>query len=801
MNGEQPKNHASPTLPSHDHLLPRHSPSTVSRSLLTIHRPLTPVLYALTIFLSAFLLFLVQPMIGKYILPWFGGGPGVWTTCLLFFQTLLLGGYGYAHLITTRLRPRAQAVTHLLLLLFCLAWLPIIPSTAWKPGAADEPTLRILLLLTATLGLPYLLLSATGPLLQRWFSLSHPGTSPYRLYALSNVGSLLALLGFPFAIEPAFARATQAWGWSVLFVVFVLLCGVCAWRIRQLSLPAPSDVSPDVPEKEAETADAPTLGQRALWLGYPAVASVLLVATTSKLCVDVAIIPFLWVLPLTLYLLSFILCFDHPRWYRRTWFTALFVPAAVAIVYHVSLGLHAPMLQQLIVYNGALFVACMICHGEAYLLRPAPRHLTRFYLHLSAGGALGGFFVAVVAPLIFKDYFELHLGYWLLALILALVCLTQKIRAIALGLSLGTVVGVVLLPWFFFKKSAEAGLWGQIRDYLGTYHAVYSDYRWWAAAVLLLTAWTLREILRPGAREWRRNLALLPLALTALLGTVFGLLIADSGDELVASARNFYGTLKVRPYGDAGTDSESLMLSHGITTHGMQFARPAYRGWPTTYYGEKSGIGLALNLAKPGSEGRHFGFVGLGAGTLASYGKKGDHLRFYEINPAVLRLARENFSFLSDTAGELKIVLGDARLSLENELAHDAPQAFDVLALDAFSSDAIPIHLLTREAMDLYLQHLKPGGVIAVHISNRHLDLRPVVEAHAKDLGLHLATISHNPQPNEWWLYRSTWVLLSRDATVLAQKEFQDAADATTDDMADLVRWTDDRASLLGVFR
>jgi len=765
------------------------------------------VLYAATIFLSAFLLFLVQPMIGKYILPWFGGGPGVWTSCLLFFQTLLLGGYAYAHFTSTRLKPRAQAITHLVLLLFCLAWLPVIPNAGWKPAAGDEPTLRILLLLTATLGLPYLLLSATGPLLQRWFSLAHPGASPYRLYALSNVGSLLALLGFPFAIEPAFARATQAWGWSVLFVVFVVLCGVCAWRIRQLTPVADTPAS-EPPEPTAtagsdaeHTTTKPSLGHKALWLAFPAVASVLLVATTSKLCVDVAVIPFLWVLPLALYLLSFILCFDHPRWYRRGVLAALFVPACVALAYYVSLGLHAPMVQQLIAYNGALFIACMICHGEVYRLRPAPRHLTSFYLHLSAGGALGGFFVAVVAPLVFKDYFELHLGLWLLAYLVAIVCLTQRARAIALGVGVGTLIGVALLPLFFLQKPEGEGLWAQVRNYLGTYHAVYADYRWWAAAVLLILAWSLRDTIRPGSREWRQRYAVLPLGLATMLGAVFLMQVHGADVGLTASTRNFYGTLKVRPYGEENSDSETIMLSHGITTHGMQFVREVYRYWPTTYYGARSGIGLALDHAEPTTGGRHFGFVGLGAGTLATYGLPGDRLRFYEINPDVLRLAREQFSFLSHTAGELKIVLGDARLSLESELAYGAPQNFDVLALDAFSSDAIPIHLLTREAFELYLRHMKGDGVIAVHISNRHLDLRPVVEAAAKDLGLHLCTISDHPKPEDWWLYRSTWMLLSRDATRFAHQDFQNADDEASDATAELIRWTDDRASLLGVWR
>ncbi|WP_415908423.1 spermidine synthase [Oleiharenicola sp. Vm1] len=756
------------------------------------------MLYALTIFLGAFLLFLVQPLIGKYILPWFGGGPGVWTTCLLFFQTLLLAGYAYAHFTSTRLKPRTQALTHLVLLALSLAWLPIIPDTAWKPAAGDEPTRRILLLLTATLGLPYLLLSATGPLLQRWFSLRHPGQSPYRLYALSNVGSLLALLGYPFAIEPLLARSTQAWGWSAALVLFAGLCGACAWQIRRADPPAPA--APATADDDT-AADQPTRLQRFFWLALPAVASVLLVATTSKLCVDVAVIPFLWVLPLALYLLSFILCFDHPRWYARGVFAALFVLACVAVGYFVSSGLHAPIAQQITGYCAALFVACMICHGEAYRLRPAPRHLTSFYLHLATGGALGGFFVAVVAPLVFNDYYELHLGYWALAYLLAALALVQRSRTIVLGIGAGTLAGVALLPLFFLGRATEPGPLAQLKNYYATYHAFYVEYRWWAAAVLLVLLWSLRGAIRARDDEWRVRFSFLPLALTALLGAVFFIQITGTNAGLIDASRNFYGTLKVRPFGEPGSISYSYLLSHGITTHGLQFARPPYNTWATTYYGPKSGIGLALEHAAPKPGGRRFGFVGLGAGTLAAYGQAGDQLRIYEINPAVLHLARERFTYLTQTAADVKIVLGDARLAMEDELAHDAPQHFDVLALDAFSSDAIPVHLLTAEAFAVYLKHLQPDGVIAVHISNRYLDLRPVVEALAQRYQLSLVTLSNNPKDDEWWLYRTTWMLLSRDPLKFAHADFQDAADEPPDETAQTILWTDDRASLVGILR
>ena len=763
------------------------------------------MLYALTIFLGAFLLFLVQPLIGKYILPWFGGSPGVWTACLLFFQTLLLAGYAYAHLTSTRLRPRAQAIVHLVLLALALAWLPIIPDSAWKPGPGDEPTRRILLLLVATLGLPYVLLSATGPLVQRWFHLSHPDKSPYRLYALSNAGSLLALVAFPFALEPLVSRTAQAWAWSAGLVVFVGLGAICAWRIIRLNPtgegiaalePAP-DHSADLP---GTVSQKPTLSDRFFWLALPAVASVLLMATTSKLCTDVAVIPFLWVLPLALYLLSFILSFDHPRWYARGVFAGLFVVACVVVGYLLSTGAHSAILGQVAGYCAALFVACMICHGEAYRLRPDPGYLTSFYLHLAAGGALGGLFVAVAAPVLFTDTFELHLGYWLLAYLVGTIALLNRDREPVLGAAVGVGVAALLLPALHLGPATSDGVLARLKLYATAGRAFYTEYWPWTVAVLMLAAWCVPGLGRRAA-DWKPRFALLPLGLTGVFGAFLFLQATGGRENLIEASRNFYGTLKVRSYGDPGSISHNYLLSHGVTTHGLQFARPPYETWTTTYYGPQSGIGLALDLAEPTTGGRHIGLVGLGAGTLAAYGMPGDKLRLYEINPAVLTLARERFTFLRHTAAEVKIVLGDARLTMEDELRHGAPQQFDVLALDAFSSDAIPVHLLTVEAFELYLQHMKPDGLIAVHISNRYLDLRPVVEALAKHFQLHYATISHDPKEDEWWLYRTTWVLLSRDAARIQAESLQEVADAASDETAELVLWTDDHASLLRVLK
>lgn len=791
-------------------------------------------LYALTIFTGAFLLFLVQPLIGKYILPWFGGSPGVWTTCLLFFQALLLGGYAYAHFTSTRLTPRVQATVHLVLLGIALLWLPIIPDSRWMPVDGDAPTKRILLLLTATLGLPYLLLSATGPLLQRWFHLAHPEKSPYRLYALSNVGSLLALLGYPFLIEPIASRTSQAWGWSIALAGFVVLCGICAWQVRRrpdwtAPTPRPADAPPvelklpraatseSVVESAAPiepapattggvgvaasapaSAAAPTAADKFMWLTLPAIASVLLVATTNKICIDVAVIPFLWVVPLALYLLSFILCFDHPRWYVRDMFVALLAVSCALTAHLLHVRSSAPLPFQLGGYLATLFVACMVCHGELYRLRPAPQHLTSFYLYLAAGGALGGLFVAVGAPALFIDYFELPLGLWLLAYLVAVLCLLKRSRELANGVALGTLMAVLLVPaWQTTPTEPGAVEW--LRAFGETFGTFYSEHWEWTALVIGALAYSY---LRRGPSDvWRPRLAIYPLVLSAVLGAVLFLQARQGRDNLIEASRNFYGTLKVRAYGEPESLSRNYVLAHGITTHGLQMIRPPYNRWATTYYGATSGVGLALDHAEPTTGGRHFGLVGLGVGTLAAYGMPGDRLRIYEINPDVLKLARERFTYLSDTPAELNIVMGDARLSMENELKTGAPQQFDVLALDAFSSDAIPVHLLTVEAFEVYLRHMKPDGVIAVHVSNRYLDLRPVVEALAKHFQLHLATIADNPKDEDWWLYRTTWMLLSRASERIDIPAIRDVADEPSDDTAELVLWTDDHASLFKVMR
>ncbi len=754
--------------------------------------------FALSIFTGAFLLFQVQPLIGKYILPWFGGSPGVWTTCLLFFQTLLLGGYAYAHLSSKLLKPRGQTVLHLALLLLALAFLPITPAESWKSRLSGEPTLHILLLLTATIGLPYFVLSATGPLMQQWFSVTRPGVSPYRLYALSNIGSLLALLSYPIFFEVKFSRQEQAVMWSVGLGGFVLLA---AWSARQVwrhtAAPgASSDSGPTLSSPlSALSASAPPLRRdQLLWIALPAIASVLLLATTNKLCQEVAVIPFLWVLPLALYLLTFVICFDHARWYHRGSFAALLAIGIACVCALLEAGSDAPMKLQIAGYSGTLFVACMICHGELYQLKPPPPQLTSYFLFISAGGALGGLLVAVVAPAVFNEYLELELGFIALGIAFVALCFRHRSRALALGAVVGALSATFVVPALSSTFDGSDGLLAELLKFYRI-HAVTLCF-----SVLAVLACVFDFRRGVSVAGWRHTLGLPVACLVVGLGYTFvRQMTAVEPVAVLRAFRNFYGTLKVLNYSPLDPTENYHLLMHGATTHGLQFVAPERAFMPTSYYGTTSGVGLALNhftdLGK-----KRFGVVGLGTGSLAAYGKAGDSLRLYEINPAVERLARTSFSYLAKCPAQVDVVMGDARLEMERELAAGHPQAFDVLALDAFSSDAIPVHLLTQEAFATYLKHLTPGGVIAIHISNRYLDLQPVVERLAQHFGLATACISDDTE-EDWWVYSTTWMLVTNDRALLARPEIAAVTIAPKKDARPAALWTDDNANLYSIMK
>jgi SAM-dependent methyltransferase len=686
-------------------------------------------LYALTIFLSAFLLFQVQPLIGKYILPWFGGGPTIWTTCMLFFQMVLLAGYAYAHLVRTHLKERRQAVVHAALLVGAVLLLPIAPSAAWKPEEAGDPTWRILLVLAASVGVPYFALSATSPLLQAWFSVTHPGRSPYRLYALSNAGSLLALASYPFLIEPELRLKTQTLAWSAGFVVFVIFGALCALRLWRAE---PAAAAAEAPAGEAPSAPRPGWGTWVLWLLLPACGSVMLLAVTNQMCMDVGVVPFLWVLPLSLYLLSFIVVFNNERAYWRPVFWPLLAAAAGVMIYVLFRGVYLGILWQVAGHSAVLFVCCMVCHGELARLKPDPRRLTAFYLMSSAGGAVGGLLVTIVAPLVFSGYRELHYGL--------IACLTL------------------------------------------------------AAAAYLHERWV-----RGQERPVWKFIVFTAASLAVVIGTLIGLgyQIRAELESTVSMTRNFYGVLQVEQHGSDYFGDLRYILRHGRILHGCQYASGVLRRKPTEYYWEKTGVGLSILNRRPGSPLR-VGVVGLGTGTLAAYGREGDVYRFYEINPQVQRLATTQFTYLKDNGARCEVVLGDARLSLERE----PPQQYDVLALDAFTSDAIPIHLLTLEAFEIYQRHLKPDGILAVHISNRFLDLRPVVVGLAQHLGMASAII-HSGDENKTEYSPATWVLVTRDRAFLESPAIEPSViTSAAEDKPFTPRvWTDDYSDLLSLVK
>ncbi|HYX64994.1 MAG TPA: fused MFS/spermidine synthase [Burkholderiales bacterium] len=665
------------------------------------------MLYAGTIFLSSFLLFLVQPLIARLILPWFGGSAAVWTTCMLFFQALLVAGYAYAHALG-KLGGRRQAIVHSVLLAGALLTLPIAPSAAWKPTGGDEPTTGILLLLGVSVGLPYFVLASTSPLIQLWFSRARPGENPYRLFALSNLASLIALLGYPFAVEPLLAGREQVSGWSWAFVAYAALCALLAWRTPPANAATEATARPPI---------APS--RYAWWLALSTTGSLLLLAVTNHLTQNVASVPLLWLVPLTLYLLTFIVAFEGRGWYRPrlVW---PFVTAALAGTAWllVDTDLHYRLGLQLGVFLPALFAGCLFCHGELYRLRPPPAQLTAFYLTVAAGGALGGLLVAVVAPVVFDGYYELGIGLAALALLAAL-------------------------------RMPELGRLPQLAS---------------LAALLGIAACAAYDGLRD-----RRDVRL--------------------------AERSFYGVLHVKEYAP-GEEGHLRRLVHGTIMHGEQYMHGELRRLITTYYTPSSGIGAAIE-SKQGHPVK-VAVIGLGAGTIAAYGRAGDVYRFYEIDRHVVEIAETQFTFLSDSAARVQIVLGDARLSLESE----PPQGFDVLAVDAFSSDAIPVHLITREALGTYLRHMKPDGIVAFHVSNRFLDLVPVVARIAREQNAHAVLVEDDPDEDDpSSRSRSDWVLVSRSERALAAKPIVERGGEPAQDRAEWRTWTDDYSNLIQILK
>ncbi len=760
--------------------------------------------YAITIFTGAFLLFQVEPLLARYILPWFGGTSAVWITCMLFFQLVLVVGYAYSHLIATRLQPRMQAIVHIAIVCACvllmgtlaLTWQsPITPGPNWKPPDPDLPITRIFILLLVSIGLPFFILSTTGPLLQAWFARSHQGASPYRLYALSNVGSLIALVTYPFLVEPALTLRAQAIVWSLLFVGFAIGVGLCALSIRHV---ARSDVSAvDIVESEDLRISGPTRSTRILWIALATVASVMLLATTNQVCQQVAAVPFLWVLPLAIYLLSFIICFDNQRWYRRS----VFHPALAAAVFLALVVLCSPnasIIVQIVAYSALLFTICMVCHGELVMLKPHQRYLTSFYLMVAIGGALGGLFVVVIAPSLFTGYWEFHLAIWTSLLMLIIVLMRDPnswIHERRPVVAMALLAGAIVLPELIGVNSPVEAIRRAAPHFLPA-----------LAAVGLMSAVAFQRHSQL-ARRWPGSIV----QACAILGllVIGGVLLVDvegNRANILIASRNFYGTLAVYSVDSRNPEGHYYMLRHGQIIHGEQYSAADERRQPTTYYGPDSGIGLIMlhhprRLARiPRDRSLRVGAIGLGVGTIAAYGMPGDYIRFYEINPAVTKIAEnENgyFTYLRDSRARIEIVPGDARLSMERELANGNPQRFDVIVLDAFAGDAIPVHLLTIEAIAIFLRELNPDGVLAIHVTNRYLDLQPVIREIADHFGLESGQVH---QSGGQLVKPSDWIVLARNDSVLGRAGLASRL-KPLDSRRHVRLWTDDYSNLFQILK
>ena len=722
-----------------------------------------------TIFLSSFLLFSIQPMFAKMILPWFGGSAAVWTTCLVFFQTALLAGYSYAWLAVKRLRPRRQAMTHTVLLALAIALLPVEAGPQWRPApdSAGHPAARILAMLAAVLGLPYVLLSTTGPLLQSWYARmgsrelggqaspagsenreetpapdsakSPTDSQPYRLFALSNAGALIALMAYPLWIEPRLPVHVQERLWSIGFVIFAVLCAITAWIAANVGQRIWSNAKDEASPRQATRSPAPL--RRVEWIALAGVGSMLLLATTNQLTQNVAPVPLLWIVPLAIYLLTFILTFESSRWYRRDVLLRLLAVALASVAYAIyDIQLSDAMAVSIPLFCGALFLGCMFCHGELHRTKPGADQITSFYLMIALGGAVGAVLVGLIAPVIFSGTYELPVA------MLALAALV---------------------------------LWMN-RD----------------------TTWAQR---------------LLWLAVTAAMAVMVVTQVRAYHRGAVELERSFYGSLRVVDSGGVRT------LYHGTVEHGSQFLDKGRRMTPTTYYGYSSGVGIALrytldklpaDASAPEKIGKRVGVIGLGAGTLAAYGRSGDEFHFYEINPQVVGIAHRQFTYLDASPARIEVTLGDARLSLESEAAGKSEGtglgsarefgALDVLIVDAFSGDAIPVHLLTNEAFALYLRRLKPLGVLAIHVSNQYLDLAPVVGQLASLYDLPAIEIRSAKDQSSRTL-EAVWVLMTRDRNFFRSPEIvtPDAGNSVLPVPArgSLRAWTDDYNNLLQVMR
>jgi len=715
-------------------------------------------LFVATILTGSFLLFLVQPMVARMALPRLGGAPNVWNSAMLVYQALLLAGYWYAHRLA-RLPLKRQARLHLILFAVALVTLPVGLVDLPSPAPGTE-VFWVPALLALSIGPVFFLVSAQAPLMQRWYALHPAAGEPWALYAASNLGSFAGLIAYPLLVEPLLPIRVQAWGWTLGYIALLCLIALCA-RAR-LTLEGSAEPS--------RAMGAPIAPRRlALWIALAAVPSGLMLSTTTHLTTDIFAMPLLWVIPLGIYLFSFVIAFADRRGPARfiadqTWLALLSI-GGLAMVSQGSNGL-LPVIASL----ALLFFVCVALHGRLYDLKPAPEQLTTFYLAMSAGGALGGLFTALLAPLVFDWVWE----YPLLVLGAAALMprsglldwtrlkgLQSELKHLALGAAIVTLAGLI---WLLHDANQT-----QDREVL----------HWALSAGIAL----IGLVLVP----WRW----LSVGLLGILMLAQGGWQTAQEDLAGIRTRSYFGIYTVRDY----PQRQLRTLAHGTTLHGQQSTDPAARCLPLSYYGPGSGVGIGFANGSRLYPGRvRLGVVGLGTGSLAGYARPGQAWTMFEIDEAVLDLSRQGtFTFLRDCAPEAQVVLGDARVNLGRVRAG----SFDLLAIDAFSSDSIPLHLFTHEAFGVYLDALAPQGVLLVHISNRYMNLEPALAAEIRARGLHAAVREDEPPTGSPWT-GSTWVAITRDPSRLAALSAAAPAMPWRKPAPPAPQpWTDDRASIL----
>jgi len=737
--------------------------------------------FSLTLFASAGFLFLIEPMAGKMILPLLGGTPAVWNTCMMFFQAMLLAGYGYAHFSSKYLPLKRQIVLHGVLLLLACIMLPVGINRSWI-HASDSPIAIVLLLLTFSVSLPFFVLSSTAPLLQKWFAQTgHPDAKdPYFLYSASNLGSVLALLAYPTLVEPNFTLKVQGILWAAGYGLFVILTLMCAMLLKKSVAVCINEGTGEVSGNCIDDAPAPTLGRRLSWLMLAFIPSSLMLGATTFFTTNIASIPLFWIVPLMLYLLTFIITFARTIPVVHRTMIRLLPFSMMLLLFFILSNITPPLWVNCVIHLGTFFITAMVCHGELAASRPSTKYLTEFYFIMSVGGVLGGIFNALIAPVVFTSVLEYPITLCLAAFFLPVI--SRRRSPVTMKTWLLDFACAIIIALLTVWLTTEWPVWDfdfeSVSQYLDMEHQTLLMTITFAIPALLCYFIVFMK------RPVRFGLAVAAFAIACLF---FG----DRGEQIVYKGRSFFGVLTV--YDNAGGDYRGFL--HGTTLHGKQSLDPETSLEPLTYFHRQGPVGQLLTEFSGKKAKKSVAVVGLGIGTLAAYGEKGQDFTFYEIDPAVKDVAANPayFTFLENCEAECRVILGDGRLKIE-----DAPdKSYGIIVLDAFSSDAIPVHLLTREALQLYLSKLEDTGILVFNITNRYVSAQPLLKSLAKDAGL---VALYQDDGYDWSIgkFGSKWVIMSRDPKNFGDLRYDERWQDLTG-WKTVPAWTDDFSNLLGI--